>query len=129
MNRSVNVYPCGVIISPTAPWLAASPDRRIVCPSRDPPFGLLEIKAPQAVSLENVECLCKANGHYKLKQNHNYFYQIQCQLAVTGLLWSDFIVYLPNNPEQYHIEHIQFDPSLWQQVKNKLDYFYFSYFM
>ena len=128
-DNSVNVYPCGIIISPEAPWIAASPDRRVVDPARQPPFGLLEIKVSQAIDLNSVDCLRKAGEKYELKRNHNYYYQIQCQLAVTGLLWCDLMVYLSNSPQVHHMEEVKFDPSTWQSVKDKLDFFYFSYFL
>ena len=40
-NKSVNIYPCGIIVNFWSPWLAASPDRRVYKPERYPPFGLL----------------------------------------------------------------------------------------
>ncbi|KAK3106870.1 hypothetical protein FSP39_001733 [Pinctada imbricata] len=46
MNGDVNIYPCGIVVSPKAPWLAASPDRKVYCPSLSPKHGLLEIKCP-----------------------------------------------------------------------------------
>ena len=27
-----NILPCGIVISVTCPWLAASPDRKVYCP-------------------------------------------------------------------------------------------------
>ena len=44
-NNQINIYPCGIIISPFQPHLAASPDRRVYDPDRAPHcYGLLEIK-------------------------------------------------------------------------------------
>jgi hypothetical protein len=43
MDNNVNIYPCGLVVSPYCPWIAASPDRKLFCPTREPPFGLLEI--------------------------------------------------------------------------------------
>lgn len=41
-----NVYPCGLVINPSAPHLGSSPDRHVHDVSASPPFGLLEIKCP-----------------------------------------------------------------------------------
>ncbi|XP_048749370.2 uncharacterized protein LOC125661419 [Ostrea edulis] len=57
MDNNVNLYPCGVVVSPFSHWLAATPDRKVYCPSRDPPFGLLEIKSLDTDDLSKVKCL------------------------------------------------------------------------
>lgn len=46
MDEEVNIYPCGLVISSWSPWIAATPDRKVFCPSLNPPHGLLEIKCP-----------------------------------------------------------------------------------
>ena len=101
----------------------------MVSPGRCPQFGLLEVKAPQALTLADVTFLQKTDAGFQLKKKHPYFFQILCQLAVTGLDWCDLFVYLPNNPGEFHQEEVKFDSELWQEVKNKLEYFYFSFFL
>ena len=34
LNNDINLYPCGVVVSSWAHWLAASPDRKIYDPSK-----------------------------------------------------------------------------------------------
>ena len=126
MCGDVNLYPCGIVVSPYVPWIAASPDRKVYCPSRRPAFGLLEIKCPQNEILHEVTCLEAQEGSLKLKRGHDYFYQIQCQLAVTGLQWCDFIVCLNNG--SLHVETIFFDEAFWSNVQPKLEEFYLSYY-
>jgi len=128
LNNAINIYPCGVIISPWAPWLAASPDRKIYDPARQPAFGLLEIKCPQGGSILNVPYLQKDpnTGNLQLKRNHAYYFQIQTQLAVAGLSWCDFFVWTPND---HHVETCIFDPVCWQSIKDKVDCFFFNYFL
>ena len=90
-NDITNIAPVGVVISPWCPWIAASPGRKIYDPTRTPKFGLLEIKCPKASSVSQLNYLSKdATETVKLKTNHNYFYQVQTQMAVCGLLWWDF---------------------------------------
>src|SRR6218665_501232 len=127
MNDEVNLYSCGIVVSPYVPWIAASPDRKVYCPGRQPSFGLLEIKCPQNDELHKVEYLEMHDGSLKLKRAHNYYYQIQCQLAVTGLQWCDFIVYLNNG--LLHMETIFFDEHCWNTtIQCKVDDFYLTYF-
>ena len=126
MDNNVNLYPSGVVVNPYSHWLAATPDRKVYCPARDPPFGLLEIKCPDTDALSNVKCLRVDNGQLKLKTNDNYYYQVQMQMAVTGLEWCDFYVWLEN---ESHLETISFDEEFWQCAKDKLDLFFLTYFL
>lgn len=126
MNDDVNLYPSGVVVSPFVPWLAASPDRKVYCPSRQPSFGLLEIKCPQNENIADIAYLELVDGALTLKKNNDYYYQIQCQLAVTGLHWCDLYVYLKNG--LHHVETIRFDKCFWDNVQSKVEDFYLTYF-
>lgn len=129
-DNNVNVYPCGCVVSVTAPWLAASPDRKVYDPQKEDPYGLLEVKCPESNTLAAVECLIYDNGQYSLKKNHNYFYQVLCQLAVTGLPWCDFIVWC-HQEDTLHCETIRFADykDMWNEAKDKVDAFYFESFI
>ena len=123
----LNLYPCGVVVNDSCPWLAASPDRKVYNPDMFPEFGLLEIKCPQVGSVLECKYLSKDHdGHLKLKRNHLYYYQVLTQLAVTGLEWCDFFVWCTND---HHIETIYFNEGVWQNVKDKVDDFFFNYFL
>ncbi|KAK3099804.1 hypothetical protein FSP39_010007 [Pinctada imbricata] len=126
MGDNVNLYPCGVVVSPYCPWMAASPDRKVYAPERSQKYGLLEIKCPVTNDLSSCEYLHNVNGSLKLKQNHNYYYQVQMQMAVTGLPWCDFFVYIATDSHQ---ETIYFDMDFWQAAKDKLDVFYFTHYL
>src|SRR6056300_1384636 len=127
MSNTVNVIPSGIVINPWCPWLAASPDRKVYNPNRDSPFGLLEIKCPVVESVSEVDYLQKIDDQrYQLKENHNYFYQILMQLAVTGLEWCDLFVWCENDSASITI---YFDANKWNSVQEKLDIFYFQYFL
>ena len=131
MNDAINLYPCGLVISPFCYWIAASPDRKVYNPDRQPPYGLLEIKCPQNQHIADVKCLLAENTSagrvYKLKRSDNYYYQVMCQLAVTGLRWCDFFILLENN--EHHLETIVFDEEFWNEAQAKVDSFFFSYFL
>ena len=126
-RNNVNIYPCGVIVSLTAPWIAASPDRKVYNPERNQSFGLLEIKCPQVSSILECPYLIRdEEGQLKLKRNHNYYYQVLTQLAVSGLEWCDLFVWCSND---FHQETIYFNSDNWNEVKRKVDVFYFNHFM
>lgn len=123
---NVNVYPSGVVVSPYSPWLAASPDRKLYNPSMNPPYGLLEIKCPVKPLAECSYLSRTADGNWSLKTNHNYYFQIIMQMAVTGLKWCQFFVW---HADGHHLECIRFDQDEWQEMKSKLDQFYFNHFL
>ncbi|KAJ8313194.1 hypothetical protein KUTeg_009250 [Tegillarca granosa] len=124
-DQNVNIYPCGIVVSPYAPWLAASPDRKVYSTTMVPPHGLLEIKCPMK-TLAECTYLTRNENSYSLKKNHNYFHQITMQLAVTGLEWCYFFVW---REDESHLEVIYFDENVWRDMKYKLDMFYFNYYL
>lgn len=79
-------------------YLAASPDGLIES------HGLVEIKFPFTISKMSPEQGI-AEGHIKfaklsnndlcLKRNHNYYYQVQGQLAITRRKYCYFIIWSP----------------------------------
>lgn len=89
----VNLFPSGLIIHPECPWLGCSPDRKVydldAVNNNQNPFGLLEIKVVKEgeTSFDNVKYLTKddTTNQYTLKRSNIYYYQVQCQLALTGL--------------------------------------------
>ena len=91
MDDKINSYPVGIIVNPYSYWLAATPDRNVYCPDRYPTYGLLEIKCPVVDNISDAKCLQFRDGQLSLKKNDNYYYQIQMQLAVTGLELCDFL--------------------------------------
>lgn len=77
-------------------------------------------------TVEDCIYLKKDDGVLKLKRNHNYYYQVMMHLAVTGLTWCFFFVWHCDNS---HLEVIEFDADEWQGMKNRIDAFYFDYFL
>lgn len=91
-ENKVNLFSSGLIINPKCPWLGCSPDRKVfdIAASENglDPFGLLEVKVVKEgdTSFDNVRYLSKNTlNEYSLKITHEYFYQVQCQLGLTGL--------------------------------------------
>ena len=69
------------------------------------------------------------DGKPQLKVQHKsgYYAQIQGQLALSGLTWSDFIVFLTGS-RNIQVQKIYFDVLYWgQELLPKLHAFYFNH--
>ena len=128
----------GIHINIEHPWLAASPDGHVVDPSEsiERRYGILEIKCPYSARRVTPEIACHdinrfcctlVDGRTSLKKAHNYYHQVQGQLAITQSLWCDFVVWTPHG---ISIERIERDTNLWQQkILPKLRMFYHEYLL
>ncbi len=115
---------CGLIVHPTIPYIAASPDLLLSCHCHGD--ALCEIKCPYSIANadeitpENYTHLERScSGHLVLKKSSPYYFQIQHQLGVTGREHGYFFVYTSN---AYHLEKIDFDKVLWADMKVKFEY-------
>jgi len=134
-DDGVNLFPSGLIINPKCPWLGCSPDRKVYDPQAAlngyNPFGLLEIKVVKEgeTDFANVRYLRKnpVTNEYNLKTNDIYYYQVQCQLALTGLDWCDFFSYMRD--DLFVCTRIPFERDFFQEAKDKVDNFYFQYYL
>ena len=89
---------CGVYISHDYPFICASPDRILYCKC----CGItpLEVKHPYShgkISIDDYlnvpyACLYNRDGVITLRKNHAYYFQVQCQMFVTGAKQSIFCV-------------------------------------
>ena len=67
--------------------VAASPDSRVFDPSSSPD-GLIKPKNNPSTAKK----LMSEKGQNALDTNHDYFYQVQCQLYCTQSAWCDFVI-------------------------------------
>lgn len=120
----------GLVINPKYPYLGASPDGLLHNTNET---VLVEIKCiydTEKLSLNELcdkrsnFCLKRVNNELVLKKEHNYYTQIQGQLAVCGLHSSYFC--LSDGSEILHIEKIEFCPEFWENCNSILKNFYFS---
>ena len=80
------------------PFIGANPNGIIHCECHAP--WLIEVKCPfthRGLSIENYSkqkntCQELKENLMKLKKNHSYFYQVQCQMGVTGVHICKFYV-------------------------------------
>ncbi|XP_049267481.1 uncharacterized protein LOC119377008 [Rhipicephalus sanguineus] len=126
--HDVQTFHCGLVVSPTSPWLGASPDR-IVWDPQENSHGIIEVKCPYSMKdmdepTTQGSCLYKDTDNvFRLDRRHQYYYQLLGQMAICGLSWADFVVY---SPQFLVVERIKYDDAAWQQCKVKLNKFYFS---
>lgn len=120
-TTGTNVQECGMFICSQYPFLAASPDGLLG------DTGVIEIKCFPSItglfrdaSNKNL-CYEVRDGKVTLKQNHQYYYQVQGQLNITGRNFCDFVMYATND---FNIERIYKDEELWSNMLPKLIAFY-----
>ncbi|XP_049334766.1 uncharacterized protein LOC111193945 [Astyanax mexicanus] len=123
---NVTVMPCGLVVHPEAPHLGASPDGRVYDLLETPPFGLVEVKSTTADNIAGVSFIKMHKDQAKLKQSHKYYWQVQGQLAVTGLQWCDFVT---DTKGDLTIQRIWKDDVFIASMKDKLDAFYHNIYM
>ena len=123
-------FPCGLYINPSFPHLGATPDGIISCDCCG--TGLMEIKCPYKYRDMNPKHVIasdfylkanEADGLLSLRHNHQYYYQVQGQLAVCEKDFCDFICWTPLG---IHVERIVADPAMFEDVRLVLDKFFKS---
>ena len=131
----VEIYNSGIFISPEEPFLVATPDRICFDPTKQNPWGLIEIKCPYkarekspsqaAKEIKNFCSVLGDNGHLHLRKYHEYYYQVQGQIALTGARWCDFVMYTKSG---ISVERIYSDENFWKSKVVMLHSFFFKYF-
>ena len=61
-----------------------------------------------------------------LKHEHSYYFQVQCQLALTRTVFNIFVVY---THRRLLIERFEFDEQSWTDAVRKVGNNYFSYIL
>lgn len=70
---------------------------------------------------DSVECLKTVNNNLELSWSHQYFYQVQCQMLVTGKGFCDFIVW---TEKDMFVERISIDTTIREQIVMKSKNFF-----
>ena len=127
-HNDFQVVDCGLIISNTYDYLGASPDRIVKCKCHGK--RLLEVKCPFTLTdktrtISSLDFLQPSETGLTLKTNSNTYYaQIQGQMGVTGIHFSDLVVWDGN---QIEIVPVKFDESYWFTLADKLMDFHRQY--
>ena len=117
-HGNLNVTLCGFFVSSEHPFLGASPDALTECECCGQ--GVVEVKCPlcaressfaEAARDNRNFCLQQGgDGKYKLNEQHQYYYQCQLQIFVTGCSFCDFVVW---TQKEVHIERLTLDEDLF----------------
>ena len=96
---NVEIEEAGLFLSDSVFYLGATPDALVNCDCCG--MGIAEVKCPYCKRDSFLEdaakdknfCLQTHDGLTSLKTDHQYYYQVQCQLYVTKKSYCDFVVY------------------------------------
>ncbi|XP_066275513.1 uncharacterized protein [Branchiostoma lanceolatum] len=125
----VHLHDCGLVVNPAFSFLGASPDAKVCCGGQT---GILEVKCPYSARNLTVKdavltlpnfYLSAEGESYTLDKTHEYYFQVQGQLMVTGAPFCDFVCYCVDT----HVERIYPDVQFCQDMLVKLAQFYQSH--
>ena len=116
----------GLILSTNHPHLGASPDGVSSCDCCGE--SIVEIKCPFNMKdkyivdiCNNKSFLCFENNKITLKHNHEYYYQVQTQLMVSGKQFCDFVVWTQTD---FHKERISKNEDFCRYILNASQKFF-----
>ena len=127
-HQSLSVKESGLILDPMYPFVGASPDGVITCTCCG--TGVLEIKCPYSCKNKGLKEVSEEKswfflrvteaGHLELKDNHQYFYQVQLQMKLCNASYCDFVVWSKNQGilVQRIFPDAEFINRALQQVEN-----------
>jgi len=120
------VTAAGLFIDSERPFVGASPDGIVNCTCCGK--GVLEVKCPLRVKdglpeedKENF-CMTQKDGKWILRRDHAYYYQVQTQLNVCNVVYSDFIVWTEMG---IAVERISKDFAFYEAVVEDIKYFFY----
>ena len=130
-HHNDEVTDSGLVLDVEEPCLGCSPDALVNIPASRVPLGIAEFKCPYtaqsqtpaeaAASNSKFSCSLSSSGELKLKQGHNYYYQVQGTLGITKRSWCDFVIWTPRGTM---VDRIDAGPHFWERLKPKLVEFY-----
>ena len=140
-HKDLSVKSSGLTLLPSHSFLGASADGLILNHRHhSDTSGVLEIKCPFSINKKSVtNCTphmiatrypdyfltSNENGKIGLKTTHNYYHQVQGEMAIKGCTWAHFVVWTAAESDNLHVEEIKFDEDLWANAMlPKLTNFY-----
>lgn len=107
---------CESIQHPTISHFSASPDRIAI---KDGLRKVVEIKVPLPKTF--MEYMAEVKDNETLKAvNPKYFYQVQSEMACTGLEKADFVVFCPFLKHNIHIVEITRDEAVIAEFEKRI---------
>ncbi|XP_028329235.1 uncharacterized protein LOC114479654 [Gouania willdenowi] len=132
-GQNVSISMSGLYDDPKWPWLCAKTDGMVMDDSGNF-LCCLEVKCPYKHRHKRVVDACREDRRfcleildpdtqppkYQLKKSHEYFTQVQAQMALTGIHEVDFVVY---TLKDMAITNVKFDSEHWEETVAKLQTF------
>ena len=118
-KTNCKLHKCGLKVHKDFGLIAGSVDRLFTCDSED--MRVVEIKCVK--SIEKHGCI-KNN---ELKENHQYFYQLQVNMGVHNLKNSHFVIF--ENDENFLIIEVDFKKDLFESIVNTCTSFFTDYLL
>ena len=128
-HLNLSVADSGLHINENWPFLGASPDGLVFCECCGK--GLCEIKCPYkykdamlvAAAADSSFCLKYDDNGVDLCLDtvHAYYYQVQCQLFVTGVEYCDFVVW---TTKDLFVQRVLPDTDFWDRMLPRAILFY-----
>ena len=90
LGENVKVLPCGLVVNVNNRWLGCSPDAKLMFHNK---IGIGESKCPYEHRDSDLMDVAMSNKNFYLqvvgsnlhsKHEHSYYFQVQCQLALTA---------------------------------------------
>ncbi|KAL1417722.1 hypothetical protein MTO96_026625 [Rhipicephalus appendiculatus] len=97
----------------------------MVCWRSSAPHSLKDSE-PEEAKKRKFSLVFGENGEPQLDRDHEYYAQVLGQMALTGCLWGDFVVC---SETWIGIERIWFDRNEWEDMRKKLDAFFFEHML
>ncbi|XP_022792263.1 uncharacterized protein LOC111331423 [Stylophora pistillata] len=130
LHKNAKLHNCGLFVLKSHPYIGASPDNMFSCSCCQ--NACVEYKCPYSIKdqkveegYKNTDFLETCDGKLQLKRSHKYFFQVQGQMALTGLQTTYFVVWTLKG--QPLVEKIDFDINLWKDIIAKLVIFFKGY--
>lgn len=124
-HKNFEIHDSGFVIDPKYPYIGASPDGVACCDCCGE--VLIEIKCPfckRDMLIDNaIDCLASDGDKLFLNKSHQYHYQVQCQLLVTGKEFCDFVVW---TQKDMFVERIEIDTAFCQNIIQRAETFFKS---
>ena len=125
-HEDFTLLDCGLAVSEEHPFVGASPDGMQHCKCSG--TKLVEVKAiyskknlrPSVAAGEKI-IYDQKTLKWRLKKETTWYYQVQCQMAVTKVLEEDLVIYTNKG---IPIIPVSFDNTFWLGVVSKLEEFY-----
>ena len=127
-HKNLKLKTCGLFIDKSIPIIGASPDRIMTCDCCPP--ACVEIKCPYSINYttprdENIS-LPYLTKDIQINKKHKYYTQCVVQMGVTELRHTYFFVWTPH---RHVIDHLDFEPKLWEDMKDKIATYYDKYYL